>query len=144
MNRQLHIRNMLISDYEEVYALWASASGVGLRTVDDSREGIEAFLKRNPDTCFVAEWEGVLAGVILSGNDGRRGYLYHLAVREEQRGKGIGSALLEAALGALASQGIRKASLVVFTDNALGNRFWENKGFSVRDDLLYRDRVIER
>ncbi len=144
MNCHFHIRTMLISDYEAIYSLWAGTSGMGLRAVDDSRKGIEVFLQRNPGTCFVAEREGRLVGAILSGHDGRRGYLYHLAVKEQERGQGIGSALLEAALEALAGQGIQKASLVVFSENSLGNRFWEKNGFSVRDDLLYRDRVIKR
>ncbi len=73
----MNIRNMKISDYESVYALWMSCTGMGLNNLDDSKEGIEIFLKRNPTTCFVAEENGRIIGVIMVGSDGRRGYIYH-------------------------------------------------------------------
>ena len=59
----MEIRIMKIEDYDAVYALWLSCRGMGLNDLDDSREGIERFLKRNPDTCFVAEINGCIAGV---------------------------------------------------------------------------------
>ncbi|MGN0691800.1 MAG: GNAT family N-acetyltransferase [Oscillospiraceae bacterium] len=136
------IRKMTISDYEQVYALWLSCKGMGLNDLDDSKEGIERFLKRNPDTCFVSEEEGSIIGVIIAGNDGRRGYIYHTAVIPEYRGRGIGSALAERAVSALKDCGINKAALVVFERNEGGNAFWEKAGFSVREDLVYRNKVI--
>ena len=69
------IRIMTIDDYEGVYKLWMSCAGMGLNNLDDSKEGIEKFLRRNPETCFVAEEDAEIVGVILSGNDGRRGYI---------------------------------------------------------------------
>lgn len=51
----MNIRKMSIDDYEDVYALWTSCKGMGLNNLDDSKEGIEKFLLRNPETCFVAE-----------------------------------------------------------------------------------------
>jgi hypothetical protein len=51
---------------------------MGLNNLDDSPEGIARYLQRNPSTCFAAEEEGELVGVILSGHDGRRGFIYHL------------------------------------------------------------------
>lgn len=136
------IRRMRISDYEEVHKLWLSCDGVGLNELDDSRDGIERFLLRNPDTCFVAERDGNAAGVILAGNDGRRAYIYHLAVDKQYRGNGIATQLVDAVTEALRLLGIKKAALVVFKDNAEGNAFWEKMGFTVREDLLYRNRVI--
>ena len=76
----MHIRIMQIDDYDKIYDLWMSCKGMGLNNVDDSKEGIAHFLKRNPVTCFVAEDEHVIKGVILAGHDGRRGYVYHTAV----------------------------------------------------------------
>lgn len=136
------IHKMRISDYEEVHKLWLSCDGVGLNELDDSRDGIERFLLRNPDTCFVAERDGKVAGVILAGNDGRRAYIYHLALLKEYRGNGIAAQLVDAVVNALKLLGIKKAALVVFKDNAEGNAFWEKMGFTVREDLLYRNRVI--
>lgn len=77
------IRVMKIEDYPDIYKLWISTPGMGLNNLDDSREGIEKFLRRNPDTCFVAEKEQNVIGTIICGHDGRRGYVYHTAVAEE-------------------------------------------------------------
>ena len=138
----MHIRKMLIGDYGQIYALWLSCPGMGLNNLDDSRDGIERFLKRNPDTCFVAEAEGRIVGAILAGNDGRRGYIYHTAVSPAHRHEGIGRGLAEAALKALQRLGINKAALVVFDRNEDGNAFWEEMGFSVRQDLVYRNKAL--
>lgn len=138
----MKIRKMKIEDYEAVYELWLSCKGMGLNTVDDSREGIEKFLRRNPDTCFVAEKDGVIVGAIIAGSDGRRGYIYHTAVSPDQRRQGIASKLVEAAMSALENIGITKAALVVFDRNVDGNAFWEKSGFNVREDLVYRNKSI--
>lgn len=126
----LVIRNMTIADYESVYDLWMNCAGMGLNNLDDSREGIDKFLKRNPNTCFAAMSEDEIVGVILAGNDGRRGYLYHTAVHPNYRKKGIGTKLVEAAVQALKDEGIHKAALVVFERNKDGNAFWEKQGFT--------------
>jgi ribosomal protein S18 acetylase RimI-like enzyme len=133
---------MKIEDYETVYQLWSETAGMGMRSLDDSFEGIARFLTRNPNTCFVAQEENELVGVILCGNDGRRGYIYHTAVKSDCRKNGIGRALVAAALDALKKEDINKAALVVFNSNELGNKFWESIGFTVRDDLIYRNRSI--
>ena len=133
---------MTIGDYEQIYALWLRSSGMGLNNLDDSREGIAGFLRRNPTTCLVAQEGERVVGVILAGNDGRRGYLYHTAVAPYCRHRGIGSALVQAVLDALAAEGIRKVALVVFSRNQAGNAFWEAQGFTVRDDLTYRNRAL--
>lgn len=138
----MKIRKMLINDYDEVYNLWLSCNGMGLYNLDDSKEGIDRFLKRNPDTCFVAERENKIVGVILAGNDGRRGYIYHTAVSPEYRKQGIARLLAEAAMEALKELGINKAALVVFGRNENGNAFWEKLGFTVREDLVYRNKSI--
>jgi hypothetical protein len=85
VDKEMKIRKMVIEDYEKVYQLWMSCTGMGLNNLDDSKEGIEKFLKRNPDTCFVAEDHEII-GVILAGNDGRRGYIYHTAVHNSEKG----------------------------------------------------------
>ncbi|HOG01271.1 MAG: Acetyltransferase YpeA [Firmicutes bacterium ADurb.Bin248] len=136
------IRKMTARDYGAVYDLWLSCKGMGLNNIDDSRDGIESFLARNPDTCFVAEEDEKLVGVILAGNDGRRGYIYHTAVDPTLRRRGIASKLVDAALRALRELGIAKVALVVFERNAAGNEFWESVGFTVRNDLVYRNKVL--
>lgn len=138
----MQIRKMLINDYDEVYELWMSCAGMGLNNLDDSRDGINKFLKRNPDTCFVAENENSIIGVIIVGNDGRRGYIYHTAVNPQYRNHGIARRLVDTALLALKQCGINKVALVVFDRNKDGNAFWEKIGFTVREDLVYRNKTI--
>jgi N-acetylglutamate synthase len=138
----MELRRMTPDDYDRVYALWLNTPGMGLNTTDDSREGIEKYLSRNPGTCFVAEAGGEIVGVILSGHDGRRGFIHHTAVKASERNKGIGSGLVEKAMEALEKEGIQKVALVVFGRNQIGNAFWEKRGFTRRDDLSYRNRAI--
>ncbi len=136
------IKKLTIDDYDKMYALWLSCKGMGLNDTDDSREGIRRFLDRNPDTCFGAYEADMLIGVILAGNDGRRGFIYHTAVSPKHREKGVGTALVNAALEALGRLGITKTALVVFGKNEVGNAFWEKQGFTVRNDLVYRNRAL--
>ena len=140
----MNIRIMNIADYNAVYQLWMSCTGMGLNNLDDSQEGIERFLERNPDTCFVAEDEDnkKIIGVIMAGNDGRRGYIYHTAVDPQYRNQGIATLLVENVLSALERQGINKVAMVVFEKNTSGNAFWERLGFTKRDDLIYRNKTI--
>lgn len=138
----MQIREMTIDDYEDAYRLWQSTPGIGLRSLDDSMDGITKFLDRNPRTCFVAVNQGTIIGTIMSGHDGRRGFIYHTAVASSYQRNGIGSALVEAALEALKSQGIHKVALVTFRSNEAGNRFWESEGFTDRTDLVYRDKAL--
>lgn len=141
----MNIRLMTVTDYEKVHALWLSCKGMGLNDVDDSKEGIARFIERNPKTCFVAETddpEPVIAGVIMAGNDGRRGYIYHTAVREDFRRQGIAAALVDTALAALKGLGISKTALLVFERNRAANAFWEAMGFGERRDILYRDHAL--
>ncbi len=136
------IRTMTLSDYDSVYRLWCSTPGMGLNTTDDSREGIEKYLKRNPTTSFVAEQDGRIVGVIMAGHDGRRGYIHHTAVLPEYRGHGIAVQLVNHAMAALDKEGISKTALVAFKSNELGNGFWEHIGFTEREDLVYRNKNI--
>ncbi|SHI20156.1 Ribosomal protein S18 acetylase RimI [Sporobacter termitidis DSM 10068] len=136
------IRLLTPEDYALVRDLWTNTPGVGLNSVDDSEEGFRKYLLRNPSTCFAAVEDGGIIGVIMSGHDGRRGFIYHTAVREDRRGRGIGTALVQAASDALKREGITKAALVAFAANGAGNAFWETQGFIRRDDLVYRNKSL--
>ena len=138
----VRIRPMTIDDYDAVWALWMSCRNMGFNTLDDSREGIGRLLRRNPTTSFVAETGGALAGVILAGQDGRRGYIYHMAVAEAYRRRGVGSALVEKCLAALKAEGIHKVALLVFRYNDAGNAFWEKQGFDLREDVNSRNLAL--
>ena len=133
------IRTMEAGDYQEIYGLWTKIKGFAMRSIDDSREGVERFLKRNPSTSVVAEKEGKIVGAILCGHDGRRGCLYHVCVDPKYRKQGIGRAMVVFAMNALKEEGISKVSLIAFTVNDVGNSFWRRIGWTQREDLNYYD-----
>jgi len=134
------IRAMTIDDYDAVYALW-NACLSSARDIDDSREAIERFLLRNPGLSVVAVENDAIVGNILCGHDGRRGYLYHVAVDAAHRRSGVGQAMVRACLAALRAEGIHSCALVAFTRNTGGNAFWEAVGFRARD-MVYRERRL--
>ena len=138
----MEIRKLSVDDYDKVYELWMSCRNMGFNNIDDSREGIGKFLKRNPETSFAAVEDGRIIGVILAGNDGRRGYIYHMSVAEDHRRQGIGSQLVDKCLEALEKEGIAKVALLVFNRNEAGNAFWESQGFTERTDITYRNKAL--
>lgn len=138
----MEIRAMMPEDYDGLYALWTACKGMGLNDVDDSRQGIERYLRRNPGTSFVAVADGEVIGCIMAGHDGRRGYIYHTAVRPDHRREGIGAALVKAAMDALRAEQISKVALVAFSRNEAGNAFWARMGFTAREDLSYRNKTL--
>lgn len=135
----MSIREMKIEDYDKVFALWKTIKGFGIRSVDDSREGIERFLKWNPGLSVVAEENGVIIGAILCGSDGRRGCLYHVCVHKDYRRQGIGKSMVVWCMEKLKELQINKVSLIAFTQNDVGNAFWKEIGWTKREDLNYYD-----
>ena len=133
------IRAMEITDYDKVHELWMSIKGFVIRSIDDSKEGVERFLKRNPGSSVVAEENGKIVGAILCGHDGRRGCLYHVCVDENYRLRGIGKAMVIYCMEALRKENISKVSLIAFTQNDIGNAFWKEIGWLKRLDLNYYD-----
>ena len=133
------IRVMTIDDYDGVYALWKKIKGFGIRSIDDSREGVERFLKRNPTTSVVAVEDGKVVGSILCGHDGRRGCLYHVCVDEAYRRHGIGKDMVVYAMKALQDEKITKESPSAFIPKNIGNAFWNTIGWTERLDLNYYD-----
>jgi len=130
----IFLRDMIISDYAQVIALWKRTSGLGLSDVD-SRVGIRNFLDRNPGLCFVCEGGKKILGTILCGHDGRRGYIYHLAVDEKYRRRGIGQQLTELSLDALRLQGIVKCHLFVYRNNKEAELFYDRQKWQKRTTL---------
>ena len=118
----LTIRHMKIEDYPLVYGLWTRCTGFTMRDIDDCKDAIKTFLKRNPDTCFVAEDDGGrIIGAILAGHDGRRSRIYHTAVDPDARGRGIGSMLVGRVVETLRTIGLPKVAVGVPADNDASN-----------------------
>ena len=133
------IRTMTINDYDGVYELWMSIKGFSIRSIDDSREGVQKFLERNPATSIVAVEDGQIVGALLCGHDGRRANFYHVCVKEEYRMRGIGREMVVMAMRALKKEKINKVALIAFTKNDVGNAFWKEIGWTQRQDLNYYD-----
>ena len=138
--KSYEIKTMTAEDYDGLYKLWMTIHGFGIRSIDDSKEGVEMFLRRNPTTSVVAVAEnGDIVGGILCGHDGRRGCLYHVCVREDYRRMGIGKAMVVHCMNALRAEKINKVSLIAFSVNDIGNKFWRAAGWTRREDLNYYD-----
>jgi len=125
--------------YEGVYALWMTIKGFGIRSIDDSKEGVEKFLRRNPTTSVVAKDSEKIIGSILCGHDGRRASFYHVCVAENYRKQGIGKKMAAFAMEALKKEGINKVGLQAFKTNEAGNKFWRKLNWAERVDLNYYD-----
>lgn len=136
------VRLMTVEDYDQVRALWMTIKGFAIRSIDDSREGVERFIRRNPTTSVVAVEDQKVVGAILCGHDGRRGCLYHVCVNPEYRRRGIGKAMVVFCMDALKKEKINKVSLIAFTQNDIGNAFWHSVGWKQREDLNYYDFVL--
>lgn len=133
------VRPMCESDYPKLTVLWNAAGSLQLRDTD-TPEALARFLYRNPASSFVACAGARLVGGVLAGHDGWRGYLYHLAVKPDYREKGLGARLVNAAVEAIANEGIPKIHSLVKRDNLIAQQFWEACGFSLRDDVLVYSR----
>jgi Acetyltransferases len=129
------IRQMTIRDYDAVISLWRGIPGIGLDDDSDSRVGITRYLKRNPGLSFVAQVQDMIVGAVLSGHDGRRGYLHHLAVVASHRRLGIGKTLTSQCLRALGKQGIPKCNIFLLRSNSKGSSFWKHNSWNLRQDL---------
>lgn len=142
----IKIRPVVIEDYNGIYELWNSTeqSRRALNPIDDSREGIERYLKRNPSTCFLAYTndDKKIVGVILTGHDGRRAIVHHMCVHPDYRRQGIANKLVSKAEEALCKEGITKIFGLVFKDNDIANSFWEKQGYTVRTNLNYRNKSL--
>jgi ribosomal protein S18 acetylase RimI-like enzyme len=136
----MRIVKMKIRHYNDVLKLWRQCDGIGLDRKVDNKNEAAIYLFRNAGLSFVAMDKRKVIGAVLCGHDGRRGYLYHLAVAGEYRKMGIGRRLVESAISKLRSIGVRKCHAFVFRDNVKGGKFWKSMGWKQRSDL----RVISK
>ena len=131
----IQLREMTIDDYQAVYALWSASEGIGLSDAD-SKEGIMRFMEHNPGLSYVAMDGDRVVGAALCGQDGRRGYIHHLAVANSYRRQGIGRSLVSRCMFALMQIGIAKCHLFVFDQNQGAIDFWNKVGWTERVELL--------
>ena len=127
-------KEIIKEDYESAFQLWEKTEGMSIGKAD-SLDSFDIFIKMNHRLSFGAFADGKLIGTVLCGTDSRRGYIYHLAVKDDFRGKGIGSKLINLSLSALKKEGIEKCHIFVFKTNEAGNVFWEKSGWNKREDI---------
>jgi N-acetylglutamate synthase len=128
MSSPIIIRPFRIEDYDAAARLWSEAEGIEI-SEGDSKDEIAHFLAKNPDLSRTAERAGVLVGVALCGQDGRRGYIYHLAVDKSVHRQGIGRRLVAECIAALTELDLRRALIIVAGDNPRGQEFWRGCGW---------------
>jgi len=131
---------MVIGDYDSVIYLWRNTEGIGLSDAD-TKDNILQFLLRNPGLSFVVDKDNEIIGAVLCGNDGRRGYVHHLAVNKEYQFKGLGKLMIQNCLKKLSSIGIGKCHLFVFRENEDGIKFWDHSGWQTRSDLCVMSKL---
>lgn len=141
---EIMVRKMTMDDYAKVHELWMNIHKFGIRSIDDSKDGIQRFLMRNPDTSVVAVSNGELIGSILCGHDGRTASFYHVCVKEEFRNQGVGKTMVMYCMKALEKEKVSKISLVAFKDNEVGNSFWKEEGWQKREDLNLYDFILNK
>jgi ribosomal protein S18 acetylase RimI-like enzyme len=135
MNTAIVVLPVDANDLEAVLALWSRTEGISIRAAD-SPEALRRYLRRNPGLSLKAMDGDRIVGAVLSGHDGRRGYLHHLAVDQTYRHRGIGRDLVERCLSALRDEGIDKSHVFVLADNSAGRGFWSSAGWAERSDLV--------
>jgi ribosomal protein S18 acetylase RimI-like enzyme len=141
MSQGVTTREFVMSDYDDTIALWARAEGLEI-CEGDSREEIAEYLKRNPSLSRVAEADGKIVGAALCGHDGRRGWIYHLAVEPTYRRQKVGQLLLEACVKGLRAAGLKRAIILVAGDNPGGHEFWLRNGWENIDGAIAMTREL--
>jgi N-acetylglutamate synthase len=135
------IREFVMDDYDGAIALWNDVEGVEI-CEGDSREEMAQYLKRNPGLSRVAEANGKIVGVALCGHDGRRGWIYHLAVAQDYRREKVGQRLLDDCVGGLREAGLKRAIILVAGDNPAGHQFWLRNGWENIDGAIPMTREL--
>ena len=114
-------------DADLAAALWAEAGLV--RAWNDPHADIAAALACPTSTILAARDGGRVVGTVMAGYDGHRGWLYYVAVAADQRGTGLGRALVRAAEQWLAGQGARVIRLMIRAENDAVKGFYEALGY---------------
>ncbi len=125
---EIQTREFRIEDYDAAVELWRRLEGLDVAEGDD-RETIRGFLGRNPGLSRVATDESKIIGAVLCGHDGRRGYIYHLAVDPAYQGRGLARRLIDKCVAGLKRAGLQRANILVAKDNPRGLEFWRSCGW---------------
>jgi len=128
----LTIRSFAFDDYDTVAGLWATVEGMHV----PSRDEVVRKLERDPELFLVAESGGRLLGVVMGAYDGRRGWVFRLAVDATERARGIGRALIGELERRFLAMDVPHIRLLVDPGNGGGQAFWERMGYAMWPTLL--------
>ena len=128
MSDDIKTREFSVSDYDAALELWQRVEGLEIAEGDD-RNSVADFLARNPALSRVATDGSAIVGVALCGHDGRRGYIYHLAVDPIYQRRTVGKRLMNECLDGLRRAGLKRALILVANDNPRGRKFWRHYGW---------------
>ena len=138
----IQTREFAIGDYDAAIELWARVEGLDVAEGDD-RGTIRRFLKRNPGLSRVAVADSRMIGAVLCGHDGRRGYIYHLAVDPKYHKQGIARRLIDECLVELKQAGLERVNILVANDNPRGLEFWRRTGWEDLDGAVPMGRDVK-
>ncbi len=129
---ELNIELVSEADIPVMLALWRNTPGLG---VGDEEASLRDFIRRNPTTCLLAKSGDSIVGTVLGGFDGRRGYIYHLAVRPDHQRRGWGTKMLQEVIIRLEELKADKIHLFVFKGNQGAQAFYESQAWTKRHDI---------
>lgn len=135
-----NIVEMSIDKYNEIYNSWSSIEGLCIEE-DDSPDNLEVYLERNKNLNFIAFSQDEIVATIKCGHDGRRGYLHHLLVRKDFRGRGLAKEMINRVLQSLKEQGIKKCNTFVLDSNTAALDFWKYNDWK---ELKYDYRTLQK
>jgi len=123
-----------MADFEAVASLWRS-SGFETRP-GDSRSELRRKLRRDPDLFLVAQEDSRIVGSVLGAWDGRRGWVYHLAVDPGHRRRHIAQKMLSELESRMKEKGVLKVNAMVYLWNDPSLSLFEGQGYNRQSDMV--------
>lgn len=137
----MELRELTATERDAAVRLWGDA---GLtRPWNDPVADFDRALAAAQSAVLGLFDDGTLAGTVMVGDDGHRGWVYYLAVRVDHRRCGAGAALMAAAENWMLSRGVAKVNLMVRHSNRAALGFYANLGYG-DDDVTVLSRRLSR
>lgn len=129
------VKKMSVKNFNSIHNLWKEA-GLNISEIQEEKEEAKLILKLNSSSSFEAYNKGKLVGTILGIFNGRRGWIYHLAVHPDFQKRGIGSLLLQKTEEAFKKLGAKRILLWVKKDNLGVTNFYQKHNYFTVDDAI--------
>jgi len=136
------ILDMSVNDLEESITLWSSIAELNFSAPFDTVERLTRFLQKNEKLSSVAKHENKIVGALLCGNDGRRGFFYHIGVDPNYRKQKIATRMVKYSFEKLRNDNIDTCFLFTNDFNLEAQAFWKSVGFGHAPHVMYQSRTI--